>query len=147
METSDTRVILITGTSSGLGKLLTLELLKSGNNTVFATMRNPDSEKGKALLEAGGAAGLKGKLHILPLDVTKTEQCKAAVDKVLGMIGRIDVLVNNAGYADICVVEAQPLSKIRAMFDTDVFGLIDMTQRVLPSMRERKKGRIINISS
>lgn len=138
-------VVLITGTSSGIGKALTLHLITYPHFTVFATMRNPDSEKGKSLLDDSKNA--KGKLHILAHDVTDTEACAKVVETAVKTCGRIDVLVNNAGYILIGASECNKLDNIKDLFNTNVFGLIDMCQRVLPLMRERRKGRVINISS
>jgi len=138
-------VVLITGTSSGIGKALTLRLITYAHFTVFATMRTPDSEKGKSLLDDSKNA--KGKLHILPHDVTDTDACAKVVETVVKTCGRIDVLVNNAGYMLFGASECNKLDNIKDLFNTNVFGLIDMCQRVLPLMRERRQGRVINISS
>lgn len=143
-ENSST-VVVITGCSSGIGKALTLHLIQDPQYTVFATMRNPDSEKGKSLLDESMDA--KATLQILPLDVTDTDACAKVLEKVTRLCGGVDILVNNAGYCVYGATECVTLDSIKKMFNTNVFGLIDMCKRVLPGMRKRRKGRIINISS
>merc|ERR1719150_524661 len=98
-------------------------------------MRKPDSDKGKALLEESKDA--KAKLHILPLDVTKSASIKECTEKVFKTCGRIDILINNAGYACIGPLEALSMDKIKAQFNTNVFGVFELTKAVLPGMRER----------
>jgi len=142
---ADETVVLITGCSSGIGKALALHLIKDPQYTVYGTMRDPQSMKGKAVRHE--AKNARGKLHILSLEVTDTNSCARAVETIVNAHGGIDVLVNNAGYMLFGASEFEKLDSIKALFNTNVFGVIDMTQRVLPLMRKRKKGRIINISS
>ena len=126
----------ITGCSTGFGHVLTEELLKTDANIV-ATARNPAS-----------LSGLKGeRLLVLPLDVTKPETISSAVSAAKEKFGRVDVLVNNAGYGMMGAMEESDLEDTRRMFETNVFGLIQVTQAVLPLMRAQKSGYIVNMSS
>ncbi|WP_156158951.1 oxidoreductase [Demequina gelatinilytica] len=129
-------VILITGASSGMGREAALRLAADGH-TVYAAARRTD------LLEALRPHGIVP----LELDVTSDEDCTRAVATVLDESGRIDVLVNNAGYGLYGPVEEVPLEEARRQFDVNLFGLARLTQLVLPHMRERGTGRIVNISS
>lgn len=136
-------VVLITGTSSGIGLATALRFARSGNK-VYATMRNPGT--GAAALKAAAAAeGLK--LHIAQLDVTDPASVERAVDAVLVEAGRIDVLVNNAGVGDLSVIERTTEAGAKAMFETNFFGPLRLIRAVLPEMRERRSGTIVNVSS
>lgn len=126
------QTILITGTSSGYGLEMTRHFLDRGWNVV-ATMRRPDN----ALLPTSP------NLRILPLDVTKHESIAAAV----AAAGPIDVLVNNAGIGVVGAFEATPIAHIRKVFDTNTFGVMAMCQAVIPQMRERCSGVIVNVTS
>ncbi|MDX1877764.1 oxidoreductase [Mycolicibacterium sp. 141076] len=129
-------VVLITGCSSGIGEATAADLVAHGH-TVYATARRPETLK-----------ALAGKgCHTLALDVTNEESMAAAVAAVEDEAGSIDVLVNNAGYSQSGAVESIPLDNIRKQFETNVFGLIRMSQLVLPGMRTAGSGRIINIGS
>jgi NAD(P)-dependent dehydrogenase (short-subunit alcohol dehydrogenase family) len=140
VEISKGRVWFITGASSGLGKVLAESALRAGN-TVVLTARRPDEE----LRKLGAEYGERG--LVLALDVTKQEQVDAAVAEAIAKFGQIDVLVNNAGYGTVGAVEEQSEDEFRPMFETNVFGLVRMTQAVLPNMRERSAGHILNLSS
>ncbi len=126
--------ILITGCSTGIGRATAARLAKSGH-TVYATARRLES-----------LAGLDG-CRTLALDVTSEESMQAAVGTILEEHGAIGALVNNAGYSQSGAIETVELDAVRRQFETNVFGLMRMTQLVLPSMRERGTGRIVNISS
>ncbi len=128
------QVIFITGCSTGMGRDLAERLARSGY-TVIASARSVETLNGLQV-------ALK-----LPLDVTRTESVQEAVASAIQHFGRIDVLVNNAGYAVRGAVEEVPVERAQAMFEANVFGVMRMTQAVLPHMRVRKSGRIINISS
>lgn len=128
------KVVLITGCSTGIGRDLAQRLAQSGY-TVIATARKVET------LENLHAA-LK-----LPLDVTQSESIRQVVDCVLQRFGRIDVLVNNAGYAMRGAVEEVPVEQAQQMFDANVFGVMRMIQAIVPHMRRQRAGRIINISS
>jgi NAD(P)-dependent dehydrogenase (short-subunit alcohol dehydrogenase family) len=134
--------VLITGCSSGLGLTTAVTLAKNGFR-VFATVRNLDKrgDLSKALADAGTTA------TILPLDVTDEAAITATVARVLFEAGSIDALVNNAGLAIGGFVEDFTLAEIRAQMETNFFGLVALTKAVLPSMRQKRSGRIVNISS
>ncbi len=132
-------VWFITGCSSGFGRELSLILLKRGYRVV-ATARD------KAKVEDIVAGNPKNGLA-LALDVDKQGQIDAAVKAAEARFGRIDVLVNNAGYGYLAAVEEGDDADIRAMFETNFFGLAAMTRAVLPIMRAQKSGAIVNISS
>lgn len=129
-------VALITGCSSGIGKATAERLLADGL-TVYATARRVES------LDELAAKGAK----TLALDVTSEDSMVSAVQTVTDAEGAVGVLVNNAGYSQSGAVESVPLADIRRQFETNVFGLIRMCQLVLPSMRERGSGTIVNIGS
>lgn len=128
--------ILVTGCSSGIGAATADLLLKAGH-TVYATARRPETLT--ALADAGA--------RTLALDVTSEESMTAAVAAVEEEHGRVGALVNNAGYGEYGTVEETDLDKVRAMFETNVFGLARMVQLVLPGMRAAGTGRIVNIGS
>jgi NAD(P)-dependent dehydrogenase (short-subunit alcohol dehydrogenase family) len=134
--TDRTRTVLITGCSSGIGEATAARLARTGW-AVYATARKPETLTGLA------AAGCR----TLALDVTSEDSMSVAVDAVLSESGRIDALVNNAGYSQSGAVETLDLDDVRRQFETNVFGLMRMCQLVLPSMREHRSGRIVNISS
>lgn len=139
-----TKVAIITGASSGFGLLTSIELAKNGYQTI-ATMR--DLNRQQQLLELAHKEGVADHLHIMQLDVTREDQVHEVVGQVVKQYGAIDLLINNAGYAKGGLVEEIPLSEWRKQFDTNVFGLIQMTQAVLPYMRSKRSGTIINLSS
>jgi NAD(P)-dependent dehydrogenase (short-subunit alcohol dehydrogenase family) len=130
------KAVLITGCSSGIGHATALELSSRGW-TVYATARRPESI---ADLEAAGC-------KTLALDVTGEVSMAAAVGAVEEAEGAVGVLINNAGYSQSGAVESVPLDQVRRQFETNVFGLIRMCQLVLPKMRERRWGKIVNIGS
>ncbi|CAB3644994.1 oxidoreductase [Achromobacter sp. SIMBA_011] len=132
------KVWFITGASRGLGALIAEAALADGN-AVVAAGRNP-----AAITERlGQAPGLRA----VALDVTRPEQAQAAVAAALQAFGRIDVLVNNAGFGLLGAVEESSDADVRRMYDTNVFGLLNVTRAALPAMRERRAGHVINISS
>ena len=132
-------VWFITGCSTGFGRELTRLLMARGNRVVI-TARNPAAIQD--LAAEGGERALA-----LALDVTDPGQITHSVEAALARFGRIDVLVNNAGYGYLSAVEEGKDADIRAMFETNVFGLAAMTRAVLPSMRAQRKGCILNVSS
>jgi len=127
---------LVTGASSGIGEETATRLLRAGY-TVYSGARRVERMKP---LEAAGA-------HLLALDVTDDASMVAAVETILREAGRIDVLVNNAGYGSYGALEDVPLNEARRQFDVNVFGLARLTQLVLPAMRKQRSGRIVNVSS
>ncbi len=138
------KVALITGTSSGFGMLTAVELAKSGFQTI-ATMR--DLKKRAVLAETSRQERVAERMEILQLDITNQARVRQVVDEIVQRHGRIDLLVNNAGFALGGLVEEIPMDEWRRQFETNVFGLIQTTQAVLPVMRRQKNGTIINISS
>ena len=128
------QVVFITGCSTGIGRDLAIKLTNSGY-TVVATARNVNAMQDLDV-------ALK-----LPLDVTDLVSIQTAVDSIMLRFGRIDVLVNNAGYAQIGPLEELSDKQIQQMFNVNVFGVTRMTRVVVPHLRKQKSGRIINISS
>jgi NAD(P)-dependent dehydrogenase (short-subunit alcohol dehydrogenase family) len=135
-HSSGSPAVLITGCSSGIGRATALRLAARGH-TVYASARRPDAI---ADLEERGC-------QLLSLDVTDEESMRAAVEAVEAEQGAVGALINNAGYSQSGAVESVPLEEVRRQFETNVFGLVRMCQLVLPAMRARRFGRIVNISS
>ena len=133
--------VLITGTSSGIGRA-TAKLFASNGWNVVATMRNPDGEADRD----DPLTSLEG-VMVARLDVIDLDSIAAAVAAATERFGGIDVLVNNAGYGAYGALESTPREKIVRQFDTNVIGLFDVTKAVLPQMRERGSGTIVNVSS
>lgn len=138
------RIALLTGGSSGFGLLTSIELAKAGFHVV-ATMRDL-SRRGK-LDEAAATANVADRVDIRALDVTDFESIAAVVDTVVRDYGRIDVLINNAGFAVAGFAEDIKLEELRLQFETNFFGAVAMTKAVLPTMRKQRSGHIIQISS
>ncbi|MCP2084548.1 UNVERIFIED_ORG: NAD(P)-dependent dehydrogenase (short-subunit alcohol dehydrogenase family) [Paraburkholderia sediminicola] len=136
---NDNSVWLITGSSSGLGRALAEKVLEHGYRAVV-TARRPASVRD--LVEHYGDRAMA-----VGLDVTQSAQISAAVKAAHERFGRIDVLVNNAGYGYIGAIEEGEDAEIRTQFDTNVHGVIALMQAVLPGMRHRGKGHIVNVSS
>jgi len=141
-QTPDSKIVLITGCSSGFG-LHMAAYLASRNYQVIATMRN--LEKQSALLSEVRRRG--GQVDVLQLDVTDKPSIKEAVKQISVKYGHIDVLVNNAGCAIGGFFEDLSDDDIRQIMETNFFGVQNVTREVIPLMRQRKKGKIINISS
>lgn len=136
------KVALVTGCSSGIGYETAIELARDGYYT-FATMRDTskaDGLKSKAKKE-------KLTIDVLELDVDKPESIKKAVKKIIADKGRIDVLVNNAGYGLFGCIEDVSVEEFKAQFETNFFGIISLIQQVTPVMRKQKSGTIVNVSS
>lgn len=136
---NDKKVWLITGCSTGFGRELTQALLDGGEQVV-ATARKLETLND--LHEKNPSQILK-----LQLDVTNQSDVDSVVKSAEAKFGRIDVLVNNAGYGYLAAIEEGEDAAVRAMFETNVFGLVEMTKAVLPGMRHRRNGHIVNISS
>jgi NAD(P)-dependent dehydrogenase (short-subunit alcohol dehydrogenase family) len=136
------KTILVTGSSTGIGFATAVSLVRAGHD-VFATKRSP--AKSPELLALAAKEGLP--IAVIPLDVDRDESVAAGVAHVLKARGRIDVLVNNAGVALLGSVEATPLAQFRQVMETNYFGALRCMQAVLPGMRERKSGRIVNVTS
>jgi NAD(P)-dependent dehydrogenase (short-subunit alcohol dehydrogenase family) len=135
-------VALVTGSSSGIGFETALLLSKSGFHT-YASMRN--LEKSKNITEIASTEKLP--LQVVQLDVNDDRSVKDAIDKIVAEKERIDVLVNNAGYGLFGSLEDISIEEIKAQFETNFFGVIRVTQQVLPVMRKQKSGTIVNVSS
>ncbi|MFC5728233.1 MULTISPECIES: oxidoreductase [Nocardioides] len=130
------KTVLITGCSSGIGAATAARLVTKGWD-VWASARRPEDLDG---LQAAGC-------RTVALDVTDEASMVAAVDRVLAGAGRVDALVNNAGYSQSGAVESLSIDDVRRQFETNVFGLLRLTQLVLPTMRHQHSGRIVNIGS
>ena len=133
---SSNRSVLVTGASSGIGLATAHQLLDRGWR-VFAAARRQEA---MAPLRRRGA-------EVLSVDLADPASRQKLVDAVHTEVGALDALVNNAGFCDVGPVETMDLNRVRAMFEVNVFGLVGLTQLLLPAMRERCSGRIINISS
>jgi short-subunit dehydrogenase len=135
------RVWFITGCSTGFGRLLCEALLERGEKVV-ATARKLESLAGLS-----SKAKSSEQLLTLALDVTQKTQIATAVEKTLQQFGRVDVLVNNAGYGCVGALEEIPETEIRKVFETNVFALFEVTRAFLPQFRKQKSGHILNLSS
>jgi NAD(P)-dependent dehydrogenase (short-subunit alcohol dehydrogenase family) len=127
------KTILITGASRGIGRA-TADLLVRQGHTVFGTSRTPDRYPDPGF-------------PLLPLDVRDGESVRACVETVRARAGRLDVLINNAGYSILAPVEETPLDAMQALFDTHVFGVHRMIQAALPIMRAQRSGLVVNVGS
>jgi NAD(P)-dependent dehydrogenase (short-subunit alcohol dehydrogenase family) len=135
-------IVVITGTSTGIGLAAAVLLARAGHD-VFATMRRPD--RSPELQSIATRENLP--ITILPLDVDNDDSVAAAIKQIMSARGRIDVLVNNAGISSLEVLEMLPLSAFRQTMETNFFGALRCIQAVLPGMRTRQSGCIINVSS
>ena len=136
-----TRTILITGTSSGFGRETAERLARDGYR-VFAAMRDIASRN-----RSHADALRSQKIGVVELDVTDDGSIDRAIASILAEAGKINVLVNNAGIASVGVTEAFTTDQAKAIFDTNVIGLLRVTRAVLPSMRREREGLIINMGS
>ena len=136
------KIALVTGSSSGIGYATAIQLARSGYVT-FATMRNP--AKGTSLMKAANDENLQ--ILIEKLDVTDPDSIRDTIAKIDSSVGKIDVLVNNAGFVSIGPLEDLSIKEIEEQFDTNVLGAIRVTQHALPIMRRNGSGIIVNISS
>ncbi|BCP54518.1 short-chain dehydrogenase/reductase [Kaistia sp. 32K] len=133
------KIWLITGSAHGLGRTIAEAALAAGDRVV-ATARSP--ERLRDLEEKHG-----GNLRSFPLDVTDEAAAQAAVDFAIETFGRLDVLVNNAGYGHVIPFEQTSAADFRAQIDTNFYGVVNLTRAALPAMRRQRSGHIINISS
>jgi short-subunit dehydrogenase len=136
---ASTKTLLITGVSSGFGRALAQEALAVGHKVV-GTVRSADAKREFESLSTSAA-------FARVLDVTDFDAIDGIVAEIEASVGPIDVLVNNAGYGHEGVMEESPLSEMRRQFDVNVFGAVAMMKAVLPFMRERRRGHILNITS
>ncbi|MET3699674.1 short-subunit dehydrogenase [Bacillus oleivorans] len=138
------KTAVVTGSSGGFGLLISLELALRGFYVV-ATMRN--IEKGSELINKAKEMSLEQYIKLIELDVTREDSiltCKSYLEE---SCGSIDILVNNAGYAGAGFAEEVSIQEFRKQFETNVFGVMSVTQAILPLMRRKKAGKIINMSS
>ena len=136
MSSNSSKAVLVTGCSSGIGRA-TADRLAQHGWTVYATARRLDSIAD--LAEKG--------CRTLPLDVCDEDSMREAVRAIVGDEGAVGVLINNAGYSQSGAVEEVPMEAVRHQFETNVFGLVRLTQLVLPAMRAQRWGKIVNVSS
>lgn len=136
------RVWLVTGASSGFGYAISAAVAARGGKVV-ATARTP--ERSQALQEL--AAAYPDRVLVVPLDVTDEEQARRAVAQAVEVFGRLDVVVNNAGYGVFGALEEIPDSAVRDAFETNVFGSLNVIRACLPVLRTQKSGHIVQISS
>ena len=134
MERSNQKVVLITGTSSGIGRA-TARLLAQAGFQVFGTSRNPSTQENQNGFE------------VLALDVHSDKSAKEFVDMVLDQTGRVDILINNAGYVLSGALEETTIEETKSQFETNFFGVVRLVNAVLPTMRKQGSGQIINLSS
>jgi len=138
---SESKVVVITGAGSGFGRLSAIELARAGH-TVYASMRGTQ-DKNREAAEALRKLDIK----TVELDVSNDASVEEGVKAVLAEAGEIDVLINNAGIGSAGVTEAFTAEQAKVLFDTNVIGLLRVTRAVLPSMRQKRDGLIINIGS
>jgi len=131
------KTVLITGTSSGIGRAAAKYFAGNGWNVV-ATMRNPGAEAELVQLND---------VRVIRLDVKDPDSIRRAIEEGIARFGRIDTLVNNAGFGQYGLFEAIPREKIQEQFDVNVFGVMDVTRAILPHFRKNKGGMIVNVSS
>jgi NAD(P)-dependent dehydrogenase (short-subunit alcohol dehydrogenase family) len=140
----DQRVAVVTGSSSGIGLETSLTLARNGFYT-YATMRKLEEEKSRPLIEAAKKEKLP--LQATELDVDNDKSVTNAIDTIVDQRKRIDVLVNNAGYALGGALEETSMDQIKSQFETNFFGSIRAIQAVLPVMRKQRTGKIVNLTS
>ena len=136
------KVALVTGSSSGVGFETALLLSKSGYFT-YASMRN--LKKSGSIIDLANKDNLS--LRAVQLDVKDDTSVNDAISKIVEEKGRIDVLVNNAGYGLLSPIEDATLDQVKELFETNFFGVVRVIKKVLPIMRRQKKGTIVNVSS
>jgi NAD(P)-dependent dehydrogenase (short-subunit alcohol dehydrogenase family) len=141
------QTILVTGSNSGFGRLMVETLARQGN-TVFAGMRAvagknaPAAEELRALAEREHLA-----LHIIDIDITDDASVEQAIESLVGITGRLDVVINNAGIAYVGPLEAFTLKQVQQQFDTNVFGVLRVNRAALPHMRRQGSGLLLQIGS
>src|ERR671925_616701 len=141
------QVVLITGTSSGFGRLIA-ETLARKKFHVFATMRNTKTRNAAAARELEQLAQRESlNLHVLELDVTQDASVEQAVKEVVAKCGRIDVLVNNAGYGIMDLSETVTVAQAQRRLDVNFFGVVRMNRAILPVMKRQASGLLLHVSS
>ncbi|MEN9205286.1 MAG: SDR family oxidoreductase [Thermostichales cyanobacterium SZTDM-1c_bins_54] len=136
------RVVVITGASSGIGEAVAMRAAVPGATLVLAARREGVLRTIQEVLTHRGA-----KVLVLPTDMGDPAQVQRLADQVLEQCGRVDILVNNAGYGQMGPLELLPLEAMQRQFQVNVFGLVQLTQALIPGMRAQGRGRIVNISS
>ncbi len=139
MELKEQKVWFVTGASTGFGKELTKVVLDN-DDKVIATFRKEQQVEAFNKYYPGNSLGVL-------MDVTDTEQIKKGVDYAIEQFGKIDVLVNNAGYGSLGSLEEIPENELRYQFEVNVFGAVNITKAILPHLRKQKSGNIINVTS
>jgi NAD(P)-dependent dehydrogenase (short-subunit alcohol dehydrogenase family) len=144
---STQQVVLVTGASTGFGRLFTETLARKGH-TVFATMRDPKGKNAKNAAEIEALAKKESlAVHILDLDVTKDGSVDKAVAALIDKAGRLDVVINNAGFVVTGLMETITIEDAQRQFDTNFFGCVRVNRAALPHMRKQKSGLLLHISS
>jgi len=145
--TNKAQVVLITGASSGFGRLIA-ETLARKKFHVFATMRSVNTRNAAAALELEQLAQRESlSLHVLELDVTQDTSVEQAVAEVVGKTGRIDMLINNAGYGIMDLSETVTIEQAQRQLDVNFFGVVRMNHAVLPAMKRQGSGLLLHVSS
>ncbi|WP_437373846.1 SDR family oxidoreductase [Maribacter litoralis] len=147
MENSKNKTVVITGSSSGFGYLTTLTLARKGYK-IWATMRNSETKnasKKEELLSIAEKENLK--ISVLDMDVNNDESVISAINIIAKNDGKIDHLINNAGYMFVGITEAYSIQQAKEQFETNFFGILRTTKAVLPYMRKQKEGLIVNVTS
>ena len=141
------QVILVTGASTGFGRLFTETLARNGH-TVFATMRDPKGKNAKNAAEIEALAKQESlPIHVLDLDVTKDDSVDKAVRAVVDKAGRLDVVINNAGFVTAGLTETITTEQAQRQFDTNFFGALRMNRAALPQMKRQGNGLLLHVSS
>jgi short-subunit dehydrogenase len=136
------KTAIITGASAGIGEAIARRLSREGATVVITARRQERLDTLKQEIEQSG-----GRAFVIAGDINDNEFRKTLVDQTMKATGRIDALINNAGYGQRGPIEIVPLDSIRQNFETNLFSVIGLTQRVIPIMRRQQSGRIVNISS
>ncbi|MBW1296275.1 SDR family oxidoreductase [Aquimarina litoralis] len=147
MKESKNKTVVITGSSSGFGYLTTLTLARKGYH-VWATMRNTNTKnasKKDELLDIAKKENLK--ISVIDMDVNSDDSVTKAIDTIVKTDGKIDHLINNAGYMFVGITEAYSIQQAKDQFETNFFGILRTTKAVLPYMRKQGEGLIVNVTS
>ena len=136
------KVVLITGSSSGIGKAAAAAFAKAGAHLALVARNEPALQQLRAEL-----SGLGNKIEIFPFDLTQVEKIPALIEQVRQRLGAVDVLINNAGAGMAGLLEDCPMEEIRANFNVNFFAPLQLIRAVLPDMKQKKSGQIINLCS
>ena len=139
----ENNIVLITGCSSGFGYLTSIKFARNGWK-VISGVRDIDSGA-KELIDIAKNESLS--IEVIKIDVTNDKEIKSAIEKINNRYGRIDLLINNAGFGYLGPVEDFEIEEVQSLYDVNIFGMLRMVTAVLPVMRKQKSGRIINVSS